>query len=32
MPKSLLYVGWTGQRNLGDDAIADALIPRIPGV
>jgi polysaccharide pyruvyl transferase WcaK-like protein len=31
-PKSLLYVGWTGQRNLGDDAIADALIPRLPAV
>lgn len=28
-PKTLLYVGWTGQRNLGDDAIADALIPRL---
>ena len=28
-PNSLLYVGWTGQRNLGDDAIADALIPRL---
>ncbi|HEX3784315.1 MAG TPA: polysaccharide pyruvyl transferase family protein [Pseudonocardiaceae bacterium] len=27
--RSLLYVGWTGQRNLGDDAIADALIPRL---
>ncbi|HEY4019755.1 MAG TPA: polysaccharide pyruvyl transferase family protein [Pseudonocardiaceae bacterium] len=26
---TLLYVGWTGQRNLGDDAIADALIPRL---
>jgi polysaccharide pyruvyl transferase WcaK-like protein len=31
-PKTLLYVGWTGQRNLGDDAIADALIPRLPAV
>lgn len=28
-PRTLLYVGWTGQRNLGDDAIADALIPRL---
>lgn len=31
-PKTLLYVGWTGQRNLGDDAIADALIPRLSAV
>ncbi len=28
-PKTLLYVGWTGQRNLGDDAIADAVITRL---
>ncbi len=28
-PRTLLYVGWTGQRNLGDDAIADALIRRL---
>jgi polysaccharide pyruvyl transferase WcaK-like protein len=27
-----LYVGWTGQGNLGDDAIADALLPHLPGV
>ena len=31
-PNTLLYVGWTGQRNLGDDAIADALIPRLATV
>jgi polysaccharide pyruvyl transferase WcaK-like protein len=31
-PRNLLYVGWTGQRNLGDDAIADALIPRLGAV
>lgn len=29
---NVLYVGWTGQHNLGDDAIADALIPHVPGV
>lgn len=29
---SVLYVGWTGQHNLGDDAIADALIPHVPGI
>jgi len=28
----LLYVGWTGQGNLGDDAIAEALLPRLPAV
>ncbi|WP_020674170.1 polysaccharide pyruvyl transferase family protein [Amycolatopsis nigrescens] len=28
----LLYVGWTGQGNLGDDAIADALLPRLSTV
>ncbi|GAA3523435.1 polysaccharide pyruvyl transferase family protein [Amycolatopsis ultiminotia] len=31
-PARLLYVGWTGQGNLGDDAIADALLPRLTGV
>ncbi|HWC81366.1 MAG TPA: polysaccharide pyruvyl transferase family protein [Pseudonocardiaceae bacterium] len=30
--RTLLYVGWTGQHNLGDDAIADALIPRLPAI
>jgi polysaccharide pyruvyl transferase WcaK-like protein len=28
----LVYVGWTGHGNLGDDAIADALLPRLPAV
>ncbi|WP_284740049.1 polysaccharide pyruvyl transferase family protein [Amycolatopsis sp. RTGN1] len=28
----LLYVGWTGHGNLGDDAIADALLPHLPAV
>jgi polysaccharide pyruvyl transferase WcaK-like protein len=28
----LLYVGWTGHGNLGDDAIADALLPQLPAV
>jgi polysaccharide pyruvyl transferase WcaK-like protein len=28
----VLYVGWTGQQNLGDDAIADALVPHVPGI
>ncbi|MFI5613735.1 polysaccharide pyruvyl transferase family protein [Amycolatopsis sp. NPDC051903] len=32
VPARLLYVGWTGQGNLGDNAIADALLPRLPGV
>ncbi|MFC0434422.1 polysaccharide pyruvyl transferase family protein [Kutzneria buriramensis] len=27
-----VYVGWTGRGNLGDDAIADALLQHIPGV
>ncbi|EWM12914.1 polysaccharide pyruvyl transferase family protein [Kutzneria sp. 744] len=27
-----VYVGWTGRGNLGDDAIADALLHHIPGV
>jgi len=28
----VLYVGWTGRGNLGDDAIADALTPRLSNV
>lgn len=28
----VLYVGWTGQHNLGDDAIAEAVIPHLPGI
>jgi len=28
----LVYVGWTGHGNLGDDAIADALLPHLPTV
>jgi polysaccharide pyruvyl transferase WcaK-like protein len=28
----LVYVGWTGHGNLGDDAIADALLPHLPAV
>jgi polysaccharide pyruvyl transferase WcaK-like protein len=28
----VLYVGWTGKHNLGDDAIAGALIPHLPGI
>lgn len=32
MTDTILYVGWTGQGNLGDDAIADALTPRLPNV
>lgn len=31
-PLGAVYVGWTGRGNLGDDAIADALIPRFPNV
>lgn len=27
-----LYVGWTGQGNLGDDAIAEALLPHLPAM
>ena len=31
-PARLLYVGWTGQGNLGDDAIAESLLPHLPAV
>jgi polysaccharide pyruvyl transferase WcaK-like protein len=31
-PPTAVYVGWTGRGNLGDDAIADALLNHIPGV
>ncbi|MGA8114956.1 MAG: polysaccharide pyruvyl transferase family protein [Actinocatenispora sp.] len=31
-PHRVLYVGWTGRGNLGDDAIAEALTPRLSNV